>query len=199
MQAKKAKSTFTLREFSGKNMTELSHWNDVIVPQRYQTGCIPTGYEWLTRYLGIEGVELDTFQEDFDLQRAHQGMNSFVPIADKIRSRYPFINIHTECFDHGLEKVEAMKNLIERDVPCLISLALRGFRTSEGHVIERGWHIMPVVRIDDRRITMIHKGTENRNARLELLIATIVSRHNDLEGGKDISWIENKNKPSHDS
>jgi hypothetical protein len=171
-------------------VSELSHWKNVIVPQRHETGCVPTGYEWLIRYLGIEGVELDTFQEDFDLQRAHQGMNSFVPVADKIRSRYPFINIHTKCFDHGLEKVEAMKNLIEGDIPCLISLALSGFRTSEGRVIERGWHIMPVVCIDDRRITMIHKVTENRNTPWELLITTIVSRHNDLEGGKDISWIE---------
>jgi len=49
---------------------------------------------------------------------------------------------------------------------------------------------MPVVRIDDRRITMIHKGTESGNESFELLITTVVSRHNDLEGGKDISWIE---------
>jgi len=94
-------------------MSELSHWRDVIVPQRYETGCVPTGYEWLIRYLGIERVELDTFQEDFDLQRVHQGMNSFASIADRIRSRYPFIDIHIVSFDQGLEKVRTMKNLIE--------------------------------------------------------------------------------------
>ena len=48
-------------------MVELSHWQDVVVPQRYKTGCIPTGYEWMIRYLGIKGIDLGTFQEDFDL------------------------------------------------------------------------------------------------------------------------------------
>jgi hypothetical protein len=171
-------------------VSELSHWKDVIVPQRHETGCVPTGYEWLIRYLGIQKVELDTFQEDFDLQRVHEGMNSFASVADRIRSRFPFVDMRIECFDQGLEKVSAMKNLIARDIPCLISLALRGLRTHEGQIIERRWHIMPTVRVDDRKMTMIHKGTENGNQLLELSTATVIQRHNDLEGGKDISWIE---------
>lgn len=171
-------------------MSELSHWKDVIVPQRYETGCIPTGYEWIIRYLGIEEVKLDTFQQEFDPQLHHEGMNSFALVADRIRSRYPFINIHMESFNQGLEKVRAMERLIARDVPCLISLALAGFKTHEGCLIDRGWHIMPVVRIDDRKITMIHKGTKSGNDPLQLLITTVISRHNNLEGGKDISWID---------
>jgi hypothetical protein len=189
MQAENAKLIFIPYVFR-ENMSELSHWRDVIVPQRYETGCIPTGYEWLIRYLGIERVELGTFQEDFDIQRVHQGMNNFASVADRIRSRYPFIDIHTECFSQGLEKVRVMKNLIERDIPCLVSLALHGFRTREGHVIERGWHIMPVVCISDQKVAMIHRGTEGGNQILELLVTTVITRHNDLEGGKDISWIE---------
>jgi hypothetical protein len=117
-------------------------------------------------------------------------MNSFVPIADKIRSRYPFVDIHIESFDDGLKKIKAVKNLLERNVPCLISLSLSGFKTEEGQVIKNKWHIMPVVCIDDRRITMIHRGTDKGNESFPLLITTIVSRHNELEGGKDISWIE---------
>jgi hypothetical protein len=83
-----------------------------------------------------------------------------------------------------------MKSLIERDIPCLISLALHGFRTHEGRVIERGWHIMPVFCICDQEMAMIHKGTESGNQILELLVTTVITRHNDLEGGKDVSWIE---------
>jgi hypothetical protein len=83
-----------------------------------------------------------------------------------------------------------MERLIARDIPCLISLALAGFKTHEGCLIDRGWHIMPVVRIDDQKIMMIHKGTKSGNDLLPLLITTVISRHNNLEGGKDISWIE---------
>lgn len=174
-------------------MVELSHWTDIIVPQLYPTGCIPTGYEWVIRYLGIRGIDLETFQHDFDLQRKGECMNTFVTVAEKITSRYPFVDIQVECFNQGHEKVSAMRKLITRNIPCLMSLALHGFRTHEGQIIERGWHIMPVVYVGDRKITMIHKGTENRNQTLQLTIETVVRRHENLEGGKDISWIGMKN------
>jgi hypothetical protein len=173
-------------------MVELLYWRGIVVRQRYQTGCIPAGYEWIIRYLDIKGIDLETFQEDFDIQRRGEGMNTFVTIAEKVRQRYPFLDIRVECFDQGIEKIRVMKSLIARDVPCLISLALHGFRTNEGQVIERGWHIMPVVSIGDLRMKMIHKGTENGNDTLELTIEQVIRRHEDLEGGKDISWIETK-------
>jgi len=174
----------------GENASELSHWRNIVVPQRYTTGCVPTGYEWLFRYLGIEGVELGTFQEDFDLQRIGRGMNSFVPVADSIKLRYPFVDIRIESFGQGFEKVRAIRNLIARDIPCLISLSLQGYRTHEGLTIDRGWHIMPTVFVSDQKMIMIHRGTESGNELLERRTATIIQRHNDLEGGKDISWIE---------
>jgi len=179
-------------------MFELLHWKDIVVPQRHPTGCIPTGYEWIIRYLDVRGIELETFQDDFDLQRVGGGMNTFVTVAEKIKSRYPFVDIRVESFDQGFEKLRAMRRLIARDVPCLISLALHGFRTHEGQTIERGWHIMPVVYIGDQKMRMIHKGTETKNQMLQLTIETVIQRHDDLEGGKDISWVEMKTS-SHES
>jgi len=38
----------------------------------------------IVRYLCIEELNLETFQEDFDLGRS----NNFVSVADRIRSRY---------------------------------------------------------------------------------------------------------------
>ena len=117
-------------------MVELVYWDNIVVPQRHSTGCVPTGYEWLIRYLGIRGVNLETFQEEFDL-----GQNSsFGSVAAKIRSKYPVINIQIEYFTKGIDKVQDIKSLIEEHTPCLISLALGG---------KNGWHIMSVVRIDD--------------------------------------------------
>lgn len=179
-------------------MVELLYWRGIVVRQRYPTGCIPTGYEWVIKYLDIKGIDLETFQEDFDIQRMGECMNTFVTIAEKIEQRYPFLDIRVECFDQGIEKIRVMKSLIARDAPCLISLALHGFRTYEGQVIEGGWHIMPVVCISDLKMKMIHKGTENGNEILERTIEEVIRRHEELEDGKDISWIEMKTL-SHES
>jgi len=70
-------------------MTQLLDWSKTRIPQRHESGCIPTGYEWLIRYLKIQGVNLETFQEDFDLGQD----NSFDSVSAKIRNVYPTINI----------------------------------------------------------------------------------------------------------
>ena len=160
-------------------MTELQNWVGVVVPQRHFSGCIPTGYEWLIRYLRIRGVNLQTFQEDCDLRQN----NSFGSVADKIRSIYPTINIQIQHFTRGIEKIERVKSLIEKQVPCLISLALGGIN---------GWHIMPVVSIDDATIEMIHHADASGNHTWRFANVTIVWRHDNLQGGNDISWINSR-------
>ncbi len=101
-------------------MTQLLDWSKNIVPQRHESACIPTGYEWLIRYLKIQGVNLITFQEDFDLGQN----NSFDSVSAKIRSVYPTLNIKVENFAKGIDKVNRIKPLLEEQKPCLISLAL---------------------------------------------------------------------------
>lgn len=159
-------------------MVELSHWRDVVVPQRNYTGCIPTGYEWLIRYLKIEGIDLDTFQEDFDLQRSDEGMNDFGSVATKIREKYPQINIRIKDFPNGKEKVEFVKRLMGSDIPCLLSIA----NTPIGVI----WHIVPVVSVDDTKVKIIWTGDQTQ----EFTIADVINRHDNWIGGKDISWIE---------
>lgn len=160
-------------------MPELLNWNKIVVPQRNCTGCVPTGYEWLIRYLGIQGVNLATFQDEFDLGQN----NSFFSIAAKIGNKYPTINIQTRVFPKGkgIEKVSHIKSLIAKQMPCLISLALGR---------EQGWHIMPVVLIDDLIIEMIHDGNKGVNCIWKIPIEDIVWRHDNLQGGNDISWID---------
>lgn len=57
---------------------------------------------------------------------------------------------------------------------------------------------MAVVYISDLKMKMIHKGIENGNEILERTIEDVIRRHEEYEGGKDISWIEMKTL-SHDS
>ncbi len=117
-------------------MTQLLDWSNTVVVQRHESGCVPTGYEWLIRYLKIQGVNLEIFQEDFDFGQN----NGFESVSAKIRSVYPTINIKVESYSKGIDKVNRIKSLLEEQKPCLISLALGN---------GRGWHIMPVVRIDE--------------------------------------------------
>jgi hypothetical protein len=158
-------------------MAQLSNWNKTVVPQRHESGCIPTGYEWLIRYLKIRDVNLDTFQEDFDLGQD----NSFSSVSAKIKSVYPAINIKVQSFSKGIDKVNRIKSLLEEQKPCLISLALGN---------NQGWHIMPVVSIDETNIQLIHHADAGGHFIWSFSVAEIVWRHDYLQGGKDISWIE---------
>ena len=158
-------------------MAQLSNWSKTVVPQRHESGCIPTGYEWLIRYLKIQGVNLETFQEDFDLGQD----NGFDSVSEKIRSVYPKINIKVQSFTKGIDKVNRIKSLLEEQKPCLISLALGN---------GQGWHIMPVVKIDETSIQLIHHLDAEGHCTWSFTIAEIVWRHNYLQGGNDISWIE---------
>ena len=157
-------------------MTQLLDWRRTVVPQRHEPGCVPTGYEWLIRHLKIQGVNLETFQEDFDLGQN----NSFESVSAKIRSVYPAINIKVESYTKGIDKVTRIKSLLEEQKPCLISLAL-----GKG----RGWHIMPVVRIDET-IQMINHEDAEGHCTWVFPVAEIIWRHDYLQGGHDISWIE---------
>jgi len=161
-------------------MVELSHWQEIIVPQRHETGCVPTGYEWMIRYSKIEGVNLNTFQEDFDLQLRGEGDNSFVPVAEKVKVTYPQVDIKIRNFVKGKDKIAFIKRLIQNDTPCVMSLAKP----------TGGWHIVPVVSIDDKRVKIIWVANEFGNQVLDYPIAEIISRHDNYRGGKDIAWME---------
>jgi hypothetical protein len=161
-------------------MTQLLEWSKTLVLQRHESGSIPAGYEWLIRYFKIQGVNLGTFQEDFDLGQC----NSFDSVSAKIRSVYPTINIKVESFSKGIDKVNRIKSLLEEQKPCLISLALGN---------GQGWHIMPVVRIDET-IQLIHHADAEGNYTWVFPVAEIVWRHDSFQGGHDISWIEQANK-----
>ncbi|MGA2768658.1 MAG: hypothetical protein ABSF24_10145 [Candidatus Bathyarchaeia archaeon] len=159
-------------------MVELPNWEKIVVPQRHGTGCVPTGYEWMLRYLGTKGVNFDTFQEDFDLQYSGEGKNNFQDVARKVKTTYPDVNISIKSFDIGKEKLEFIATLVSNAVPCLLSVA----KTPVGG----DWHIVPVVSIDDTSVKVIWTGNQTTMfAKTE-----IIHRHDNWPGGKDIAWIE---------
>jgi hypothetical protein len=86
-----------------------------------------------------------------------------------------------QSFAKGVDKVNCIKSLLDEQKPCLISLAL-----GDG----KGWHIMPVVRIDETTIQLIHHADADGQCTWVFPVAEIVWRHYYLQGGHDISWIE---------
>ncbi len=163
----------------GEKMVELSHWIEVIVPQRHQTGCIPTSYEWMIRYLDIEGVKFEIFQEDFDLGRRR---NSYATVSEKIMENYPHICIKIKAFLTGQDKIDYIQKLLRKDIPCIISL--------KNHPRIPSWHSLPIVYINSNEMKGIWIAAGLGNQVRTFSIADIIFRHENWEGGKDISWIK---------
>ena len=84
----------------GNIMPELRNWKDVLVIQRDpELGCIPTSYEWMLRVSKVRGVNLENFQEEFNLQAQGKADNNFNSIADAVEEKYPHIKIKRKSFD----------------------------------------------------------------------------------------------------
>src|SRR4051794_20247525 len=77
------------------------------VQRRPMTGCIPTGYEFLLRACGIQGIDFDSFQDEFDLDYRqplspeNPSQNHFGPVSRAINAKYPQVKFETITFDPG--------------------------------------------------------------------------------------------------
>jgi len=165
-------------------MIELSHWKDLVVPQKNKvTGCIPASYEWMIKYVGTNGIDFETFQEKFDLKER----NSFKNVAAEINEAYPSINIKIkDDFKRGQEKIEFVRRLLSRDIPCLISIK----KTVEED-LQGNYHILRVVSINDQKLSVIWDADDSNMVK-EFTLDDVISRHNNFEGGKDVAWIQKK-------
>ena len=164
-------------------MPYLPDWDKCLIEQRdLERGCIPTGYEWMIRVAGIEDVNLETFQEDFNLEARGEGENNFDSIAEAVERRYPSVRIRRKSFETGEDKVRFIRDLVEKGVPCLLSLTLdpRG-----------GWHIVPVIYADDQKMELVLLvDGQGRRKICEIPLDEVIRRHNDWPGGEDVAWLD---------
>ncbi len=159
-------------------MVLLNNHEKIVVGQRQKLGCIPSGYEWMIRFAKIEDVDLDNFQEDFDLQEKGLGNNSFIPIGDAIQKKYPQIKIEIKDFVYGQEKIEFIKNIILEQNPCLISVP-NGYGD---------YHVMPVIGFnDDSKVFYFYDPATDSKKETEY--KTILDMHSNNIGGHDIAWM----------
>ena len=150
--------------------------NTFVLQRDPKTGCIPTGIEWILRYLKIEGINFDDFQEKYDLKEE----NSFGNIPQFVMKDYPQISFVSKSFLKGKEKIDFIRNAIEKGIPVLISITLRAIG---------GWHIVPAVEIDEEKMIvlwMIEDSIEKQKK--EFLLSDIEFRHDNWPGGQDILY-----------
>lgn len=166
-------------------MSAFPNWQEHAVKQkRCATGCIPTGYEMLLRAAGAQGIDYNTFQDEFDLDQ-HGGAprNHFVSVGEAIKKKYPNVEYVCEQFlkGNGADKLARVEARIQAHQPVLISLA----QSQSG-----GWHIMPVVDSDESSLTLLHHVDINGKPHTQTILKEdFVYRHNAWPGGEEIAYI----------
>lgn len=171
-------------------MTAFPDWQKYIVPQRrLQTGCIPTGYEILTRAAGIPHIDLDSFQDDFDLDKdkdfdaADNPKNNFDSVAAAVKKKYPDLVFECVTFDTGAKKIAFIDERIAQQQPVLISLTMAPLNG-------QGWHIMTVVEADDETFTLLIVMTQNGNSNLmKIKKQQVAEIHDQFDGGKEVAFL----------
>lgn len=170
-------------------MNFLPGWERHVVRQkRPNSGCVPTGFEILLRFAAVEGINFDTFQDDFDfdkdLEPGKNHINDFQSISHAVNQRYPKVNICFESFTHGEDKLYFIENYLSRQQPILLSLSL-------AHIQINGWHIMVIIGSDQDNLLLFK--CMDKNNKPEVISITkkeIIKIHNQYSGGKDVAYLE---------
>ncbi|MEX1028168.1 MAG: hypothetical protein WD049_09215 [Candidatus Paceibacterota bacterium] len=177
-------------------MSAFPNWQDHAVHQRrQQTGCIPTGYEMILRAAGAEGVDLDSFQDDFDLdinlgRGQVEPKNHFGSVASEVHRKYPWVEFDWKQFGTGHDKVAFIDEHLAKKQPVLISLALSSFGG-------RGWHIMPVVDATDAQYLLLEYVGSDGRVRTRWIDKLEVARiHDEYDGGCEVAFLSKLGEPT---
>lgn len=178
-------------------MFELRNWSAIkIIQINVTTSCIPAGIEWLLRYLHMEHnltlliLNLDNFQNEFDLQHLGIDTNSFGSVSNRLREVHPELNLDFQQRvyndNEGILKIQQVEELVTRNIPVLYSAPVR-IQMNVGI-----FHIMPVIGFDNSNLFFYNYATENTNhALIQSLKSELIQNHrNSYPGGNDIFWIE---------
>jgi hypothetical protein len=171
-------------------MSVFPDWEKYAVHQRRaNSGCIPTGYEMLLRAAQVHGINFDTFQDDFDLDKDKSPFenreNNFESVANAIREKYPHVRIQRKIFPQGKgkEKLRLIEECLANNQPILVSLSLKPFGNS-------GWHIMPIVDANKTEVFLLrYVRPDGTNEVIKLSKSDLVRIHDEFKGGNDVAYI----------
>ena len=172
-------------------MSTFPGWRKYVVKQkRPLSGCVPWGYEIILRAASVPGIDLQTFQDEFDfdkgLQSGQQPQNNFQSVAEAIRQKYSQVAFGIREFPpgQGKDKLGLVEQHIEKGRPILVSLALEPFG-------QQGWHIMPVVDATDDSLVLLHSvGDNGEPVTCEIRKSEFVRIHDEYQGGHDVAFLD---------
>jgi hypothetical protein len=172
-------------------MSAFPNWEQYAMPQkRPESGCIPTGYEMLLRAAKVPGINFATFQDEFDLdknrQPHEQPRNNFDTVANAINAKYNNIKFVRTAFPkgEGARKLTFVEEQISKGRFVLISLSMERFH-------QPGWHIMPVIDMNDNDLFLLHHTEANgKKFILTLKKSEFIDIHNNCAGGDDIAYLK---------
>jgi len=167
-------------------MIAFPDWQKYLVEQRRKaTGNIPAFYEMMLRHAGAQGIDLDSFQDDFDLDKdGDSKLNNLASIAAIINQIYPQVKFVCESFPKGQgeQKLARIDKLVLEKRPVLLSLTLDP---------DGGWYHMPIVDAYPNSFKFLHHVDElGEPCMLQIPKVDIVNIHNSWKGGEEIAYLE---------
>lgn len=172
-------------------MSLFTNWNQFAVHQRRaQTGCVPTCYEMLLRSKNAQGINLATFQDDFDLDvnlpTGVAPVNNFDTVAGAVKFKYPNVIFRRKCFSkgRGADKIAFIRQNLSASNIILLSLW-------QGTIGTPNWHTMPLIGIEPAKLLALYgvdpKGKEDIKV---LDDSFLINIHDNHDGGHDVAWLE---------
>jgi hypothetical protein len=144
----------------------------------------------ILRAAGAHGIDLDAFQDDFDLEKDlpedAPRVNHFDTVAKAVKAKYPRVVFAHKAFpkNDGAAKLAFIESQLAARRPVLVSI---------NNVIfgEGGWHIMPVVDADADNLILLGTVTaDGRHVLVNLPKAVLVAVHEQCPGGEEVAWLE---------
>ena len=165
-------------------MSELTEWQKALVVQKdRKLGAIPAGFEWMIKLNGIEGVDFETFQDSFNLQSKGDVQNTFGSVAEAVEGDYSHIKIKHKDFYNCREKLDLIKDLIDRNVPCMMKFAISSKNNTA--------HEMPVVIYDENYMRFVWQVVDAKKPdMLRVAYNDIIDRHYEWEEAREVAWLD---------
>ena len=175
-------------------MTDQYEKKEYFVPQkRPNSGCIPLCYEILLRAANIQGIDYQTFQDEFDfdkyLQNGKSGKNNFDTVRKAIMNKYPHITLESKKFllGQGKDKLKFVEQYIEERPRILVSIWVQPSKPSER--IE--FHIMPVLGSTDDNLVLLRAVNDNREPiTQDISKSDFVHNHDNGKDGCDVAFLD---------
>lgn len=170
---------------------ELRGWKKTELHQIYKNSCVATGYSWLLKFNNLDSFVkgISDFQKKYNLEKK----NCFATVHSAIRKdlhktgtdiNTAYENMRIKSYpltkDGWSERLEQIKKLLKNNTGCIMPVPVKGL----------GWHIMPVIKLEEDYIWLLRENYAGIIS-LDVLELNVLRRYFlNEEGGEDLAWIE---------